>query len=92
MTNAQRPNHRIVTVKAEFDQASQSWWAEADIDEQNALTTGAPTLDELLDRIPIVLRDLLIDDYPATGRCDAPPVPHARGSRGNMPAKADPAV
>jgi hypothetical protein len=56
----------VIMVKAEFDPGSQSWWAEADIDERNALTTGAPTLDELLDRIPTVLRDLLIDDYPDT--------------------------
>jgi hypothetical protein len=56
----------VIMIKAEFDSESQSWWAEADVDERNTLTTGATTLEELLDRIPIVLRDLLIDDYPDT--------------------------
>jgi hypothetical protein len=53
-----------IVVKAEFDPDSESWWATADIDARHTLTTGAPTLDELLERIPAVLRDLLVDAYP----------------------------
>jgi hypothetical protein len=56
----------VVAIKAEFDPETQSWWAEAEIDERHALTTGAPSLDELLNRIPVVLRDLLADAYPDT--------------------------
>jgi hypothetical protein len=53
-----------IVIEAHFDAQSRSWWAEADIDEHHALATGAPTLDALLARIPIVLRDLLADAYP----------------------------
>jgi hypothetical protein len=56
----------LIAIKAEFDPETQSWWAEAEIDERHALTTGAPSLDELLNRIPVVLRDLLADAYPDT--------------------------
>lgn len=56
----------VVAIKAEFDAETQSWWAEAEIDERHALTTGAPSLDELLNRIPVVLKDLLADAYPDT--------------------------
>jgi hypothetical protein len=49
----------LIVVKAEFDPDSESWWAEAEIDERHALATGAATLDGLLERIPIVLRDLV---------------------------------
>jgi hypothetical protein len=56
----------VIAIKAEFDPESQSWWAEAEIDERHALTTGAPSLDELLSQIPLVLRDLLADAYPDT--------------------------
>jgi hypothetical protein len=48
-----------IEITAKFDPDSESWWATADIDDRHALTTGAPTLDELLERIPTVLRDLL---------------------------------
>ena len=53
-----------IVIQAHFDAQSRSWWAEAEIDEHHALATGAPTLDALLTRIPIVLRDLLADAYP----------------------------
>jgi hypothetical protein len=53
-----------VLIHANFDAESNSWWAEAEIDEGHALTTGAATLDALLERIPVVLRDLLADAYP----------------------------
>jgi hypothetical protein len=46
-------------LRIKFDPDSESWWAEAEIDERHALTTGAATLDGLLERIPIVLRDLV---------------------------------
>lgn len=49
----------LIFILAEFDPDSESWWAEAEIDERHALTTGAATLDGLLERIPIVLRDLV---------------------------------
>ena len=51
----------MITVEVEFDPESQSWWATADIDEKHALATGADTFEELLNRIPIVLRSLLSD-------------------------------
>jgi hypothetical protein len=53
-----------IRVQARFDPQSNSWWAEADIDEHHALATGAATFEELLARIPIVLRNLLADAYP----------------------------
>jgi DNA-binding XRE family transcriptional regulator len=56
----------LIVIKAEFDPDSESWWATADIDDRHALTTGAPTLNELLERIPIVLRNLLAEAYPNT--------------------------
>jgi phage repressor protein C with HTH and peptisase S24 domain len=56
----------LIVIKAEFDPDSESWWATADIDDRHALATGAPTLNELLERIPIVLRDLLAEAYPDT--------------------------
>lgn len=56
----------LIVIKAEFDPDSESWWATADIDDRHALATGAATLDELLERIPIVLRDLLAEAYPDT--------------------------
>lgn len=52
----------MIVIDVQFDAESTSWWAEAEIDERHALTTGALTLAELLERIPVVLRDLLIDD------------------------------
>ena len=54
----------LIVVKAEFDPESHSWWAAADIDDRHALATGAPTFEELLKRIPIVLQNLLADAYP----------------------------
>lgn len=50
----------LIVIKSDPD--SESWWAEAEIDEQHALATGAATLDELLERIPAVLRNLLAED------------------------------
>jgi len=61
----------MIMVRAEFDPESQSWWAAADIDEKHALATGADTFQELLDRIPVVLRDLLVDAYPEYWGCPA---------------------
>lgn len=55
-----------IVIKAEFDPDSESWWATADIDDRHALATGASTLNELLERIPIVLRNLLAEAYPDT--------------------------
>jgi hypothetical protein len=52
-------NIERIEIAAEFDPDSESWWATADIDDRHALTTGAATLDELLERIPAVLRDLM---------------------------------
>ena len=49
----------MIVLKIQFDAESSSWWAEAEIDERNALLTGAPTLAKLLERIPVILRDLL---------------------------------
>lgn len=54
----------MIMIRAEFDPESQSWWAAADIDEKHVLATGAGTFEELLERIPVVLRDLLVDTYP----------------------------
>ena len=54
----------MIMIRAEFDPESQSWWAAADIDQKHALTTGADTFEELINRIPVVLRDLLVDAYP----------------------------
>ena len=51
----------MIIVRVKFDSESQSWWATADIDERHALATGADTFEELLNRIPGVLRSLLID-------------------------------
>jgi hypothetical protein len=54
----------MIMIRAEFDPESQSWWAAADIDEKHVLATGADTFEELMERIPVVLRDLLVDAYP----------------------------
>jgi len=61
-----KPVPMLIVIKAEFDPDSESWWATADIDDRHALATGAPTLNELLERIPIVLRSLLAEAYPDT--------------------------
>jgi acetyl-CoA carboxylase carboxyltransferase component len=36
------------------------------LDDHHALATGAPTLNELLERFPVVLRNLLAEAYPDT--------------------------